>query len=281
MDVSRRSLLRSSLIIGGVSALGTDLFGTPVWAKTLKTAGTTLAQTVARGPAGAGGYAKLATAAGEPHLVRTDLGVPAGPDREHDREPVLAFAQISDVHIVDDQSPMRVEYVDRFEDQYAAGDPTLNLLQSSYRPQEMLSAHIAESMVRAIKQIGSGPVTGAPLAFTLQTGDNSDNSQYNEIRWNIDLLDGGKQIVPDSGNLTKYEGVADNNKTYYDPHYWHPDAPPAGKSADIAKTRWGFPTVPGLLDAARKPFQSTGLGMEWYSAFGNHDGLVQGNFPNS
>ena len=44
-------------------------------------------------------------------------------------------------------------------------------------------------------------------------------------------------------------------------------------------TKYGFPTVPGLLDAARKPFKATGLGMPWYAAYGNHDGLIQGNAP--
>jgi metallophosphoesterase (TIGR03767 family) len=145
----------------------------------------------------------------------------------------------------------------------------------------MLTAHIAEAMVRAITEIAVGPVTGRPLAFTLQTGDNSDNSQLNEIRWNIDILDGGKTIQPDSGDLSLFEGVADGDPTYYDTHYWHPDEPPAGASPDIAKTTFGFPTIPGLLDAARRPFTARGIGMDWFTAFGNHDELVQGNFPAS
>ena len=43
--------------------------------------------------------------------------------------------------------------------------------------------------------------------------------------------------------------------------------------------RLGYPTVPGLLDAVRQPFGATGLNVDWFTVFGNHDGLVQGNFP--
>jgi len=81
-------------------------------------------------------------------------------------------------------------------------------------------------------------------------------------------------VTPDSGSLTKYEGVAD--RKYYDPHYWHPEP---GSKKDIYSSTFGFPDVSGLLDAARRPFQARGLDVPWYSVFGNHDGLVQGNFP--
>jgi hypothetical protein len=36
---------------------------------------------------------------------------------------------------------------------------------------------------------------------------------------------------------------------------------------------------PGLFEAANEPFEAVGLGMPWYSAFGNHDALIQGNSP--
>ena len=73
----------------------------------------------------------------------------------------------------------------------------------------------------------------------------------------------------------------DSNATYYDRHYWHPHAVPAKKTADRYKAEHGFPTVPNLLDAARRPFTAAGLDFPWYSVFGNHDGLVQGNFPHT
>ncbi len=189
--------------------------------------------------------------------------------------PLIAFAQLSDVHVVDAQSPLRVEYSDRLDDP-SPFPPTL--FSSAYRPQEVLSGQVADAMVRRINKIGVGPVTGKPLSLAIQTGDNSDNSQLNEVRWNIQLLNGARVRV-DSGDLSKFEGVADANSTYYDPAYYHPHGTPAGKVDDVYRRRYGFPTVPGLLDAARRPFRAQGLNVPWFSVFGNHDGLVQGNFP--
>ncbi|MCW2764675.1 MAG: hypothetical protein JWO11_634 [Nocardioides sp.] len=283
MKFTRRDLFRTGAAVGGVTAFGSMIAGAAApafaWAQQ-----TTLGSVLLRGPAGPGGYRKVITGNGEPHLARVDLGVPAQAGREARRQAVLAFAQMSDVHIVDAQSPLRLEFLDRYDDRDASGDPIIGLFASSHRPQEIMSAHVAESMVREINAIGAGPVTGAPLAFAIQTGDNSDNSQQNEIRWNIDLLD-GKVVRPDSGDLTKYEGVADDDGLYYDTHYWHPHGTPFLRQTDIPRGRYGFPTVPGLLNAVRQPFQAEGLKraggarMPWYSAFGNHDGLAQGNFP--
>ncbi|HET8962186.1 TIGR03767 family metallophosphoesterase [Nocardioides sp.] len=278
MNLTRRDLFRAAGAVGGAAVLGglaaEAVAGVPARGRT------TLDVTLRRGPAGEGGYRPVVRADGEPHVVRTDLGAPARSGRRSRRKPLLAFAQLSDVHIVDAQSPMRVEYVDRYDDQDQPDDPTPGIFGAAYRPQEVLTAQIVEAMVREINQIGAGPVTGKPLAFAIQTGDNSDNSQYNEIRWNIDVLDGG-EVRADSGDLSRYEGVMDGDPTYYDTHYWHPDGTPAGKEDDQPRSRYGFPEVPGLLDAARRPFRAAGLGMPWYTALGNHDPLAQGNFPST
>ena len=240
-------------------------------------AGSTLAQTLLHGPPGAKGYRHVVPGSGEPSLPRYDLvGTPAATGT---RTSLLSFVQLTDMHIVDAQSPLRLEFTDRFSDpdnQLHSVSP----FSSAYRPQEMLSAHVAEAMVKAVNALGGGgvgPVTARPLDFTICTGDNSDNTQYNEVRWHIDILDGHQPVRPDSGNYGKWEGVGGGND--YDTHYWHPDGTPFLGQVDKQRGTYGFPTVPGLLNRCRAPFTATGLNTPWYACFGNHDGLVQGNLP--
>jgi metallophosphoesterase (TIGR03767 family) len=164
-----------------------------------------------------------------------------------------------------------VELLDRFSDPGSALRETVGII-GTYRAQELFTYQVAEAMVRAVRSFAAAPLSGAPLDLTVVTGDATDNCQLNELRSYIDLLD-GQQELPDSGDLSRYEGVA--GPEVDDEHYWHAE----GGSPDLPRSRYGFPAWPGVLAAARRPFTATGLAMPWYAVHGNHDNMLQGTVP--
>jgi len=273
--LTRRQALGLGAAAAGAAAAGSVIRSGPAAAAPVfpaAPANSTLAQTLLHGPPNALGYRHIVAGSGEPSLVRNEL-IADAVSSAGTRTPLLAFAQLTDMHIIDAQSPARVEFLDRLDD-----SGNVSLLESAYRPWEMLSAQIAEAMTRRVRQFtGGAPVTGRSLDFTISTGDNSDNTQYNEVRWHVDILDGGHTITPDSGNLTKWEGVGGANDP--DVSYYHPGGRPLFTKLDNYRAKHGYPAVSNLLSLCRRPFHASGLGTDWYSVFGNHDGLVQGNVP--
>jgi metallophosphoesterase (TIGR03767 family) len=292
VTLSRREFLTRAGVAG--AAAGTfpwwfepDLLAAPA---DLTTLGRTIVKGAKIGEGSLGAYYRLREGPGERHIVRAELMrssndargglvgtevasrellvVSAGGRRP--ATPLLTFVHLTDVHIVDAQSPARVEFLDRFADPGRGCESVP--FSSAFRPQEQLTLQVLEAMVRAIRRVRRSPVTGKKLGFAVCTGDNIDNEQLNELRWFIDTLDGGKRVSSNSGGK-EYEGV--QRADWGDPEYWHPDP----KVPDKFKQQWGFPDYPGLFEAALKPFRATGIGMPWLQTFGNHDGLMQGNTP--
>lgn len=219
--------------------------------------GTTLAATITRGRGP--GYRRLRHGPGWPTVLRGELA-PAGWRSRRPRRALACVVQLSDLHLLDAESPARVEFLD------GLGPP----FSAAFRPQETLTVHVAAAMVARINALGRGPASGRPIDCVVSTGDNIDNQQRNELEWFMRLLDGGI-VRARSGDPGTYEGVQALPR---DPRYWHPDGD--GPDDYLAA---GYPELPGLLAAAGRPLRAPGLRVRWFSAYGNHDGLVQGVVP--
>uniref|UniRef100_UPI0006EB6123 TIGR03767 family metallophosphoesterase n=1 Tax=Streptomyces prasinopilosus TaxID=67344 RepID=UPI0006EB6123 len=215
------------------------------------TRGTTLAGVSV--PRGRGtGYRRLDEGPGWPRVVRGDLTA-ARPGRDDRRTTLAAFVQLTDLHVIDVQHPLRLEYL-------RSGDVR------AWRPHEALTVHGAVSLVERINALRGAPVTGSPLHFAMTTGDNTDNNARSELHWFLTVLGGGR-ITPDSGDPRHYEGVQNSGLR----QYWQPDS--ATRDAD---KRLGFPHLDGFLAAAVREVNSPGLNLPWYSTVGNHDTMPLG-----
>ncbi|AOW94385.1 metallophosphoesterase [Rhodococcus sp. WMMA185] len=249
------------MTFAGLGAVGAVGLSTRPWglqyagAQPLPTsgAGTTL-EAVAR-PNGSSGYRKLMAGAGWPNIVREEL-VSAQAGREGRRTALASFVQLTDVHIVDAQSPARVEYLHPLE-------------PSAFRPQETLTAQGLAALVRRVNSLASGPHTGRAFDAVVTTGDNTDNKETVELNWFLTAMNGGT-IIPNTGKA-EYEGVQNSGADLY----WNP-----GSSIQDMYKKAGFPELPDFLPAALTSFSSPGLNTPWYCVFGNHDDSVQGTLPN-
>lgn len=221
---------------------------------------TTLRETIRQATTGNRGYRPLRTAPGEGFLVRTDLlGQAPTPGRVAARRSLAYLGHTSDIHIQDTQSPARLEPVNAL---------TTTLVPGSGRPQEALSLFVQAQMVQAFSDAAYSPVTGAPMAAVVNTGDSSDQISNLETRWYIKVMD-GVPVLADSGAPGIYEGVQAWSEATYAYHPENPSEDPFGA--------YGFPQVPGMLTAAiTTEIRSPGMPAPWYSVFGNHDVLYNG-----
>ena len=105
-------------------------------------------------------------------------------------ETLLTFFSISDIHIVDKESPA--------QSIYAAVMPTTgfgNTNTSAYSPIMLSTTHVLDAAVQTINALHHNQT---PFDFGISLGDDANSNQYNELRWFIDVMD-GKRITPSSG----------------------------------------------------------------------------------
>ena len=207
-------------------------------------------------------YRRLDWAEGEPHVIHPAGDTAPDEDRVGRRRSLLYFAQHTDTHLCDSQSPARLEGGETFGWVNPGTD-------GGHRPQESLTTQVLDRMVVATNAVVESPDTGAQMAWCVQTGDNTDNRTVAELAWWLAVMD-GRRFEPGTGAPGRYEGVQRSGWR----GVWHPDD---HRRRDIYR-RAGFPYLPGLLDAAVAPFQPVGLDVEWLAVFGNHDSLFTGTF---
>ena len=204
---------------------------------------TTLENTVVRGP-------KPAKAA---HLYDVStfrqygygnwtLGAPLAPEKRTDLMPatydvsgvsqkarLLSFFTISDIHITDKESPNQLIYLGT---QTEAISP---FSASLYSPVMMCTTHMLDAAIQTVNALHAKN----PIDFGLSLGDCCNSSQYNELRWYIDVLD-GKVISPGSGACLGSDRI-DYQKPY--------------QAAGLNKA------------------------IPWYQTLGNHDHFWMGSIP--
>ena len=138
------------------------------------------------------------------------------------------FFAITDIHITDKESPSQFIYLQQ-------SDPIGAHVTSIYSPIMPYTTHVLDAAVQTINAIHRK----TPMDFGISLGDTCNSTQYNELRWYIDVLDGGV-ITPSSGAHIGADSI-DYQRPY--------------KAAGLDKS------------------------LPWYQVLGNHDHFWLGSFP--
>jgi metallophosphoesterase (TIGR03768 family) len=155
---------------------------------------------------------------------------------------LLNFFTISDIHITDKESPSQLIFLQQLtypnllpKPFDALGHTPWSFETSIYSPVMLYTTHVLDAAVQTVNAIHKKN----PIDFGLSLGDTCNSTQYNELRWYIDVLD-GKVITPSSGAHLGADTI-DYQKTY--------------KAAGLDKS------------------------IPWYQTMGNHDHFWIGSVP--
>ncbi|MDP9150159.1 MAG: metallophosphoesterase, partial [Myxococcota bacterium] len=131
----------------------------------------------------ASGHGEVERAPGEPVLDRWPPGLRTRPPGQR-RHRVARLAHVTDMHVVDDESPARVVDLD---------DGTS--FPGAYRPQETYSCRVLDAAVRTLNRMDGDD----PFDALVFGGDAIDDAQSNELDWFLQILEGQGTVACDSG----------------------------------------------------------------------------------
>jgi metallophosphoesterase (TIGR03768 family) len=134
------------------------------------------------------GYSAWQLGPGEDAGRKFDL-MPAGYTGATNAAKLLSFFSMSDIHITDKESPAQVPFFGWSAPFHGGG-----LYASAYSPIMRSTTHVLNAAVGTI----NGLHHQSPFDFGLVLGDVCNASQFNELRWFLDVMD-GKRITPSSG----------------------------------------------------------------------------------
>ena len=129
------------------------------------------------------GYSAWYAGDGLPHVKRTDLA--PGYTNAVPAARLLTFFAITDIHIADKESPAQVNY--------SAWNASFgNANSSAWSPVVNSTTQVLDAAVQTINALHKK----TPFDFGISLGDTINNTQYNELRWYIDVLDGRADSKP-------------------------------------------------------------------------------------
>lgn len=176
------------------------------------------------------GYGAWTFGAPLPQEQRMDI-MPAGytnqtPDRI---SKFLNFFTITDIHITDKEAPNQLIYLQQFDGENCGTNTSI------YSPVMLYTTQVLDAAIQTVNALHKEN----QFDFGISLGDTCNSTSFNELRWYIDVIDGG-YITPNSGNHVG-QFLAD----YQEPF----------QAAGLDKS------------------------IPWYQTMGNHDHFFIGSFP--
>lgn len=154
------------------------------------------------------------------------------------KQRLLKFFAVTDIHITDKESPSQLIYMQPANILGNQQNPKLDIedkVSSVYSPTMLYTTQVFDAFIQTVNALHKQD----SIDFGLSLGDTCNSTQYNELRWYIDILD-GKVITPSSG-LNVGASTIDYQKPFK----------AAGLDSEIP----------------------------WYQAVGNHDHFWLGSIP--